>query len=212
MHWSAPGCHCKNYNIWIYTANLARLLHEYEIVYPQLTTKSGFPLNNKLESAVEDERLYLTFWAFGEEFRLDLRKNHKLVDSKFTSGSSDNLHHRQTLSRNCYHIGTVRSSSESSVAISSCHGLVRPDIYHDLFVFIAWTRIVSLLTSLELHQWCPFKICWYLPFQLSRNKRADCVYMTYFRDFFVWLLPRSSLWILICYRYRSCHSQNWSTW
>ena len=181
----------------MYTADLARLLHEYEIVYPQLTTKSGLSLNNKLESAVEDERLYLTFWAFGEEFRLDLRKNHKLVDSKFTSGSSDNLHHRQTLSRNCYHIGTVRSSSESSVAISSCHGLVRPDIYHDLFVFIAWTRIVSLLTSLELHQWCPFKICWYLPFQLSRNKRADCVYMTYFRDFFVWLLPRSSLWILL---------------
>ena len=113
----------------MYTADLARLLHEYEIVYPQLTTKSGLSLNNKLESAVEDERLYLTFWAFGEEFRLDLRKNHKLVDSKFTNGSSDNLHHRQTVSRNCYHIGTVRSRSESSVAISSCHGLVRPLIY-----------------------------------------------------------------------------------
>lgn len=112
-------------------------MHEYEIVYPQLTTKSRLSSNNKLGSAVEDERLYLTFWAFGEEFQLDLRKNHKLVDSKFTSGSSDNLHDRQTLSRNCFHIGTVRSRSESSVAISSCDGLVRPDIYHDLFVFIA---------------------------------------------------------------------------
>lgn len=124
----------------MYTADLARLLHEYEIVYPQLTTKSGLSLNNKLESAVEDERLYLTFWAFGEEFRLDLRKNHKLVDSKFTSGSSDNLHHRQTLSRNCYHIGTVRSSSESSVAISSCHGLVRPLIYIMIYLFLLRER------------------------------------------------------------------------
>ena len=124
----------------MYTANLARLLHEYEIVYPQLTTKSGLSLNNKLESAVEDERLYLTFWAFGEEFRLDLRKNHKLVDSKCTSGSSDNLHHRQTVSRNCYHIGTVRFRSESSVAISSCHGLVRPLIYIMIYLFLLRER------------------------------------------------------------------------
>lgn len=113
------------------TEDLARRLQEYEIVTPRVVTESGLFLSNRIQDTVGNERLYISFRAFGEEFHLDLRKNHKLVDSRFTSEILDSIYQppRQNLTRNCYYIGIVRSRSQSSVALSGCHGLVRCDNY-----------------------------------------------------------------------------------
>jgi len=106
--------------------DLARRLQEYEIVAPRVVTESGLFLSNRIQDTVGNERLYISFRAFGEEFHLDLRKNHKLVDSRFTSEILDGIYQlpRQNLTRNCYYIGIVRSRSQSSVALSGCHGLM----------------------------------------------------------------------------------------
>ena len=130
--------HFRDYGflLYLHSENLARRLQEYEIVFPQLTTESGAFLRNKLEDALQNERLHLTFSAFGEEFQLDLRKNRKLVDSKFTSEILGSWYQPtiQKLSRNCYYFGIVRSRSQSSVALSGCHGLVRKNNF-SLFSF-----------------------------------------------------------------------------
>ena len=96
---------------------------------PQVVTSTGSILHNELKDAIGNERLYIRFRAFGEEFLLDLRKNHKLMDPKFTSEILDNFHQppRVNLSRDCYYTGSLRFRSQSSVALSGCHGLVRAD-------------------------------------------------------------------------------------
>lgn len=96
---------------------------------PQVATNTGSFLNNELKDVIGNERLYIRFRAFGEEFLLDLRKNHKLMDPKFTSEILDDLHQppRVSLSRDCYYTGSLRFRSQSSVALSGCHGLVRAD-------------------------------------------------------------------------------------
>ena len=96
---------------------------------PQVVTSTGLILSNELKDAIGNERLYIRFRAFGEEFLLDLRKNRKLMDPKFTSEILDNLHQppRVNLSRDCYYTGSLRFRSRSSVALSGCHGLVRAD-------------------------------------------------------------------------------------
>ena len=116
--------------ICLYPAEvLARRLQEYEIIFPQVVSERGLFLSKKLQDAVGNERLHIAFRAFGGEFQLNLRKNHKLVDSRFESEILDSLYQRprRNLTRNCYYIGTVRSRSQSSVALSGCHGLVRTD-------------------------------------------------------------------------------------
>ena len=94
---------------------------------PQVVTNTGSIESNELEDAIGNERLYVRFRAFGEEFLLDLRKNRKLMDPRFTSEILDNLHQptRVNLSRDCYYTGSLRFRSQSSVALSGCHGLVR---------------------------------------------------------------------------------------
>lgn len=111
------------------TEDLAKSLQEYEVIVPQLVTETGSFLSNELKDAIGNERVYIRFRAFGEEFLLDLRKNRKLVDPKFTSEILDNFHQppRVNLSRNCYYIGRLRFRPQSSVALSGCHGLVRTD-------------------------------------------------------------------------------------
>ena len=96
---------------------------------PQLVTNTGSILSNALKDAIGNERLYIRFRAFGEEFLLDLRKNRKLMDPRFTSEILDNLHHppRVNLSRDCYYTGSLRFRLQSSVALSGCDGLVRAD-------------------------------------------------------------------------------------
>lgn len=96
---------------------------------PQLVTFTGSILSNELKDAIGNERLYIRFRAFGEEFLLDLRKNRKLRDPMFTSEILDNLHQppRVNLSRDCYYTGSLRFRSQSSAALSGCHGLVRAD-------------------------------------------------------------------------------------
>lgn len=115
---------------------LARSLQEYEVVVPHVVTETGSFLSSELKEAIGNERLYVRFRAFGEEFLLDLRKNHKLVDSKFTSEILDSLHSppKLNISRNCYYIGSLRFRSQSSVALSGCHGLVRAN-NASLFIF-----------------------------------------------------------------------------
>ncbi|XP_078378045.1 A disintegrin and metalloproteinase with thrombospondin motifs 19-like [Oculina patagonica] len=106
---------------------LAKSLQEYEVIVPQVVTESGSFLSNELNDAIGNERVYIRFRAFGEEFLLDLRKNRKLVDPKFTSEILDNFFHqppRANLSRNCYYIGSLRFRPQSSVALSGCHGLM----------------------------------------------------------------------------------------
>lgn len=111
------------------TEDLAKSLQEYEVIAPQVITETGSFLSNEFKDAIGNERVYIRFRAFGEEFLLDLRKNRKLVDPKFTSEILDNSHQppRVNLSRNCYYIGSLRFRPKSSVALSGCHGLVRAD-------------------------------------------------------------------------------------
>jgi len=102
-------------------------MQEYEVTLPQVVTNTGSFLSNELKDAIGSERLHIRFRAFGEEFLLDLRKNRKLMDPRFTSEILHNFHQppRANLSRDCYYTGTLRFRSQSSVAISGCHGLVR---------------------------------------------------------------------------------------
>lgn len=97
---------------------------------PQVVTNTGSFLSNELKDAIGNERLYVRFRAFGEEFLLDLRKNRKLMDPRFTSEILDNLHQppRVNLSRDCYYTGSLRFRSQSGVALSGCHGLVRDNV------------------------------------------------------------------------------------
>lgn len=111
------------------TEDLAKSLQEYEVIVPQIVTETGLFVSNHLKDGIGSERLYIRFRAFGEEFLLDLRKNRKLVDPKFTSEILDDLHQppRVNFSTNCYYIGRLRFRPQSSVALSGCHGLVRDD-------------------------------------------------------------------------------------
>lgn len=108
---------------------------------PKVVTNTGSFLSSELKDAIGNEKLYIRFRAFGEEFLLDLRKNRKLMDPKFTSEILDNLHQppRVNLSRDCYYTGSLRFRSQSSVALSGCHGLVRAD---NVSLFIAAARTV----------------------------------------------------------------------
>lgn len=110
---------------------------------PQLVTNTGSILRNELKDAIGNERLYIRFRAFGEEFPLDLRKNHKLMDPRFSSEILDNLHQppRENLSRDCYYTGTLRFRSQSSVALSGCDGLVRAD---NVSLFILVDKLFSI--------------------------------------------------------------------
>lgn len=122
---------------FVFTEKLAGRLQEYEIFVPQILAENGSFLNNELEKTVGSEGFRVAFHAFGEEFQLDLKRNRKLVDSRFTSEILDHLYQPpiQNSTRNCYYIGTVRYRPQSSVAISACHGLVRTDNPFVLFLF-----------------------------------------------------------------------------
>jgi len=106
--------------------DLAKNIQEYEVIVPQVVTNTGSFLSNELKDAIGNERLYVRFRAFGEEFLLDLRKNRKLMDPRFTSEILDNLHQppRVNLPRDCYYTGSLRFRSQSGVALSGCHGLM----------------------------------------------------------------------------------------
>lgn len=120
----------NSFSVSVFSAEqLARRLQEYEVIVPEIISRTGSLKISELKDVVRSERLQVKFRAFGEEFLLDLRKNHRLVDSKFTSEILDSLHSslKQNISRYCYYIGRLRFRSQSSVAISGCHGLVSDD-------------------------------------------------------------------------------------
>ena len=129
--------------IFLSTEYLARNIQEYEVIVPQVVTNTGSFLSNELKDGIGNERLFIRFRAFGEEFLLDLRKNRKLMDPKFTSEILDNLHQppRVNLSRDCYYTGSLRFRSQSSVALSGCHGLVRA--HNICFVYSARTVLLT---------------------------------------------------------------------
>lgn len=105
---------------------LARNLQEYEVVIPEIISGTALIQISELKDVIGSERLQVKIRAFGEEFLLDLKKNYRLVDSKFSSEILNSLHSsaKRNISRNCYYIGRLRFRSQSSVALSGCHGLM----------------------------------------------------------------------------------------
>ena len=121
---------------------LARNLQEHEVVIPEIISGTALIQISELKDVIGSERLQVKIRAFGEEFLLDLKKNYRLVASKFSSEILNSLHSsaKRNISRNCYYIGRLRFRSQSSVALSGCHGLVSDDnvplfISHVAFVY-----------------------------------------------------------------------------
>ena len=155
------------------TEDLAKSLQEYEVIVPQIVTETGLFGSNDLQDAIGSERLYIRFRAFGEEFLLDLRKNRKLVDPKYTSEILDDLHKppRVNLSTHCYYIGRLRFRPQSSVALSGCHGLVRAD---KVSLFPSQERVC--LQTVFMFEPVPVKFIVYLGSSINTNesvKRQD---------------------------------------
>lgn len=120
----------NSFGILILSAEqLARNLQEYEVVIPEIISGTALIQISELKDVVGSERLQVKIRAFGEEFLLDLKKNYRLVDSKFSSEILNSLNSsaKRNISRNCYYIGRLRFRSQSSVALSGCHGLVSDD-------------------------------------------------------------------------------------
>lgn len=113
--------------VFVLPEEFAKRLPEFEVVKPALVSRNRTFLSYDLAgSSVKQEELNILFRAFGGEFFLNLRKNHELVSSEFSSAILSRVATSEPSSRprDCYYIGVLAEEPRSSVALSNCHGLV----------------------------------------------------------------------------------------
>ena len=107
---------------------------DYEVVHPRKVNKNGKFISHELSHKDEphasemhgENDLHYNIKAFGENFNLHLKKNHKLFakDLKVEVLGHQGKILRKEKVRNCYYHGHSRNHPKSRATLSICDNLV----------------------------------------------------------------------------------------
>ena len=105
---------------------------DYEVVHPKKINKNGELISHELSHDDESPGLekhgdlHYNIKAFGENFHLHLKKNHKLFakDLKVEVLGHQGKILRKEKVRNCYYYGHSKNHPKSRAALSTCDNLV----------------------------------------------------------------------------------------
>lgn len=146
-------CSCMCVHVLVSSDSLCLLITEYDLVTAYEVDQNGDYVSHtvvhherKKRSAAEGglDSLQLHFHGFGHDFQLDLKTSDFLVAPGFTiqtlgKGRTKSIH-TYPAEDFCFYQGVLRMHKSSSVALSTCGGLVSKDIISvpsktDLFAF-----------------------------------------------------------------------------